>query len=252
MKHYYLLSIAVLLLTGSCKKHIERPINPTFSIDLIKEEVPPGHTFYANVPVEFALQVKHPSTSPTNIQAYASIQAGKGEIVINGEKSTDRCISISEGDTPVSYFPLSLGEHRLQFRLFNDEGYTAEVVYSLSVPEYSIAITSNDIAVIYEQEPIDIGFHIAERGNEQGNGLRADLTVSKGGGEVSMPVPSLPNQDGSMSYHIQTGENEIRYLPYSSGEHIVKIRFTNSYGYQQFFNMTLYAFPASIKNEIEF
>ena len=252
MKHYYLVLIITLIFSSSCQEHTNAKIEPTFSVDLITERGSPNHIHYANVPARFSLQVKHPSTSLIKIQVYASTPAGKGEIVINGEKSTDRCISISEGDTPVSYFPLSLGEHRLQFRLFNDEGYTAEVVYSLSVPEYSIAITPNDIAVIYEQEPISIGFHIAERGNEQGNGLRADLTVSKGGGEVSMPVPSLPNQDGSMSYHIQTGENEIRYLPYSSGEHIVKIRFTNSYGYQQFFNMTLYAFPASIKNEIEF
>lgn len=251
MKHYYLLSIAVLLLTGSCRKHIERPINPTFSIDLIKEEVPPGHTFYANVPVEFALQIKHPSTSPTNIQAYASLQAGEGEIIINGEKSNDTIIHIENGSTPISYFPLSLGEHRLQFRLFTDEGYTAEAVYALSVPEYSISIVPDDIEIIYAGETADIGFHIYERGNMQGHKLQADLAISKGDGEASMPAPAIPNQKEG-SYQITTGKNVIRYLPHYQGEHIVRIRFTNSYGYQQFFNLTLYAFPASIKNDIEF
>lgn len=262
--------ISFTLITACCQKNEEAPAS--FTTDITGTN---NNEKYANVPTTFTINFTQDNnyTSGKYLLRY-SAESGKGELFIKDQKiQENKEKEFSDKELQVSYFPLTIGEHRLRFRMSRD-GYETESVYAISVQDYSVSLSPSPIEETYVNQPVYIDFNLTQK-NHPGD-FSASIKIVKGAGNVfivkspettkslvsdtTIIIPVSANDTVSRiqtrseeSSQVKAGKNRLYFHPTSTGEHILRLSLVNNYGYEQTFDIKLQVitpeFSATAEND---
>ena len=206
----------------NCTK-IEDSSKAFFTADIITAD---PEFWYTNQPVNFIIKIS--PYYPENQRYFVNYQSfgGEGKLYINDKVIANNSTIPINNQNNLTYIPLSLGEHRLVFKLNSTSGYESEIVYGIPVFKHPINISMLSSEEYYTNEEWTIEYSVTESG-QTSSSLQCKYKILQGEGNLKLPEEIFP------------GKNQLSYYPSQAGLHVGRIWFTNQFGYSQAFDMQL-------------